>query len=400
MADAVRRNPQKLEALRIRRNAETTQKHCELAEISIRSCEQLTATVTTEKLFQGRNILAQGGMRALCLGKPAGAQQKSLVFGLVAVLASALAACEAPLDMSEVDKTLEQDIRRTDMFQAAIATEKGAMVVGMAGVVVDFESGAPVSRTELAYGDKIIAPQLISVDTCPDGSTVILDAHHYVWVSEKGSDDWAAKPIDTFEDITDLDCAPDGSYWITASYETLYSSKDKGDTWEENSLGDDLVLAFVEFVDQDFGVAFGEFGAVLTTIDGGATWTASDVTLPGGIFPLGAYVASRDNWWVGGLDGVIVSTKDGGQTWQREDTGTSTPVFTIASAGDSRLAFGEFGTVLVQTGDSRSWAPHAQSQEVMGYLRAAIATTDGVLVAGGAGSVLHISPSDYSSVKQ
>ena len=197
-----------------------------------------------------------------------------------------------------------------------------------------------------------------------------------------------------------MDCAPDGSYWITASYETLYSSKDKGDTWEENSLGDDLVLAFVEFVDQDFGVAFGEFGAVLTTIDGGATWTASDVTLPGGIFPLGAYVASRDNWWVGGLDGVIVSTKDGGQTWQREDTGTSTPVFTIASAGDSRLAFGEFGTVLVQTGDSRSWAPHAQSQEVMGYLRAAIATTDGVLVAGGAGSVLHISPSDYSSVKQ
>ena len=51
---------------------------------------------------------------------------------------------------------------------------------------------------------------------------------------------------------------------------------DDGATWEDRSLGKDITLNAVTFVDEKEGWIVGEFGTILHTSDGGETWQRSE----------------------------------------------------------------------------------------------------------------------------
>lgn len=78
-------------------------------------------------------------------------------------------------------------------------------------------------------------------------------------------------------------------------------------------------LTDIDFASPDEGCAVGEYGAILTTSDGGKSWV-SRVKIKADTLRSIAPVSDEIIWCVGS-DGVIYKSDDGGQNWQAVDIG-------------------------------------------------------------------------------
>ena len=119
---------------------------------------------------------------------------------------------------------------------------------------------------------------------------------------------------------------------------TITITKDGGKTWNTSTLrpivsGDmdanagiafeDPVLYDVQFLNAQVGFVAGEFGKILKTTDGGATWHDKQASLVGeeyfDIMELPTFFdvdfRNENEGYVVGLEGRVAKTTDGGETW-------------------------------------------------------------------------------------
>lgn len=287
--------------------------------------------------------------------------------------------CEAPLELGGVEASERGAVHRTDSFQDVVIGPDAAIFVGGGGVVVEMplEGGA---STRAVVGDAALGPDLIDAAVCRDGSVFALDLTGGVWRRE-ASGQWSPRRIDTMETVQSLACAPDDRLWVSASFATLYSSADGGESWDETSFDDDLILTSVEFPGADAGVAIGEFSALIRSQDGGESWENLE-TAPSDFYPLASYFSTPQTGWISGLGGEIYATRDGGLSWELEPTSTDAPLYRIAKIGGELYAAGNFGVVLRRRGER--WADADLDIGSFGYLRA-LAGTDAEIFIGGQG---------------
>jgi photosystem II stability/assembly factor-like uncharacterized protein len=94
------------------------------------------------------------------------------------------------------------------------------------------------------------------------------------------------------------------------SFSTFLSSRDGGESWQEDSLNEDAMLTSIQFLDAQLGYATGEFGVVSRTVDGGASW---EVLAPmrDEFYPQTTLFTDADTGWSVGLDGMVLHTRDG-----------------------------------------------------------------------------------------
>jgi photosystem II stability/assembly factor-like uncharacterized protein len=106
----------------------------------------------------------------------------------------------------------------------------------------------------------------------------------------------------------------------------ILATADGGDTWDAQDPGSRAALRAVAFPDASHGWAVGEAGTILATANGGETWSAQSMerlegrpqtsTLHDVAFPDASH-----GWAVGhdgdGRSGVILTTADGGATWTK-----------------------------------------------------------------------------------
>ena len=174
--------------------------------------------------------------------------------------------------------------------------------------------------------------------------------------------------------------------WAVGDWGTIITTRDGGITWEDRSLGitkiqtiegpgrttavlsDDVILYDVSFPDPRTGVIAGEFGTLLMTEDGGATWhrhpTPTDKTL------FGAHFVDRDRGWVVGMDGLVLRTEDGARTWEVQhgqpetaaveeisfrDTLKNPGMYAVGVEGDYGVIVGDVGMVLTSSDGGRTW---------------------------------------------
>jgi photosystem II stability/assembly factor-like uncharacterized protein len=132
----------------------------------------------------------------------------------------------------------------------------------------------------------------------------------------------------------------------------IYKTADAGKTWSLQFKNDDqkAFLDAMSFWDANHGIAFGDSVDkqfyILTTVDGGRTWSRVPTTkLPSAQGNEGAFAASGTNIavfgkthaWIGtgaASKSRVLRTSDGGRTWQVADTplasGPSSGIFSIA----------------------------------------------------------------------
>lgn len=308
------------------------------------------------------------------------------VAAIVTLLATLLTTgCEAPLVLDHVEAQRGATTQRFDLFQAAAGNSNTLVVVGNAGVILtSSDDGTTWQRAQLAG-----APFLLDITTCADDRFVALAAERQVWLGDTTGRDWKMRPLDTFEAVQAITCDPRGNIWVVGSFSTIWKSADDGESWTEASMDEDLHFTSIQFVDDNTGYMTGEFGDIVRTQDGGATWEFLQ-PLPDEFYPQAAHFENADSGWIVGLNGTIWATDDGAQTWTQQDSGTTAPLYGIAKADNKLFAVGGFGTLLTSS-QPGTWTRVEHGQPIRFYLRGLLPLQDDrVLTAGGAGAVLVI----------
>ena len=113
----------------------------------------------------------------------------------------------------------------------------------------------------------------------------------------------------------------------------------------------------VQALSADHAVVIGYGGKILTTTDGGFTWSQTKAGTNRALYRL--RFVDANNGWISGQEGLILHTVDGGKTWQRQKSGTSVYLFSIYFV-DARhgWAVGD-KSILLETRDAgASWSLH------------------------------------------
>jgi len=149
--------------------------------------------------------------------------------------------------------------------------------------------------------------------------------------------------------------------WAVGDKGALLTSNDGGQSWSPQASGTEENLADVAFAaNGQRGWAVGGNGTIIASADGGETWnTQASGTLEhlNGV----AFTADGLRGWVVGGDGTALASSDGGRSWKpnAKEAGRGLWLSNVAFAGDgqSGLAVGGGGTILASNDGGRSWTP-------------------------------------------
>jgi photosystem II stability/assembly factor-like uncharacterized protein len=199
------------------------------------------------------------------------------------------------------------------------------------------------------------------------------------WVRQKS-------PIDVTKHLFKVRAIDARTVWAVGDWGAIAVTTDGGATWQDRSLPklkvlaseradrrenlvlEDVVLYDVVWPDPQHGYIAGEFGTVLATADGGETWIKR--TLPTDKTLFGIYFATADEGWAVGIDGLVLHTTDAGQTWTVQhgnpqpatidelafnDALANPGIYSIAVVGQTGVAVGDTGTILLSKDGGQSW---------------------------------------------
>ena len=121
------------------------------------------------------------------------------------------------------------------------------------------------------------------------------------------------------------------------------------------------MLFGVSFLDTATGTVVGDYGLILHTIDGGATWTKQD---SGGAYPfLGVSFTDNSTGTVVGGPGKILRTTNGGAIWSEQTSGVTNFLYGVSFTDANRgTAVGTQGLILRTTNGGSTWS--SQSSEI------------------------------------
>lgn len=334
-------------------------------------------------------------------------------------LAAALfAACHAGVE--DVPLT-QQKIYFSDKFfdVAAIGPER-ALVVGYGGKILETTDGGfsfetRTSGTDLALYDVSVVGERIWIS----------GQEGLILHSADGGKTFAPQTSGTQNYLFAIEMIDESRGFAVGDRSTLVRTTDGGKTWVAETLtpvqpegqdpnDPDLMLAMqdpvlydVRFLNENVGWVVGEFGRILHTTDGGATWREQQATLMGeatGIVDpmdiptfFGVHPVSEREAIVTGLEGRIARTTDGGATWAFEPMTLDYPIVdplydSYVTSDGTGWAVGAAGEVVTRKAGDAAWTRANLGNPLFTWIRSVDFSDPqhGWLV-GGYGNVLHTS---------
>ena len=137
----------------------------------------------------------------------------------------------------------------------------------------------------------------------------------------------------------------------------ILTTEDGGTTWSRQGSGMKTDLAGIALSSDGLtGIAVGRGGVILTTEDGGTTWSKRHGEKGQSLQDIALNSDGLTGVAVGG-GGVILTTEDGGTTWARQDSGIKTGLEGIALSSDGRvgIAVGWRGITLTTKDGGITW---------------------------------------------
>lgn len=301
-----------------------------------------------------------------------------------AALAAALAAgCSVEADMGPVGLESARPLKRYDVTQALASN--GKVLIGSTNngaILVSADQGKTWERRALENAS------LVGLATCPDGSFVGIDFYRRVWAGSADGRTWNSYPIDKPRTPLAVTCDGEGRWWVAGTNTTIAGSRDRGASWQVTDLGQDAQLTAIQFVDAANGIALGEFGKVLATADGGATWTKAG-QIPNDFYPYAALFTDRLHGWASGLAGQVVYTADGGKTWEKQTNAAQAPLYRLFMHGGVPYGVGAGGVVARYESGAWRAVPYPDTTPV--FLGAAASLEQqGAIAIGGPGGLVRL----------
>ena len=158
---------------------------------------------------------------------------------------------------------------------------------------------------------------------------------------------------------------------------------DQGKSWRRAKAPAAPLLTAVDFLDDQLGIAVGHDTTILSSSDGGETWTQRFSAPADGRPLLDVLFVKKDFAVALGAYGAYYESADAGKTWTaRKITADDKHFNAILELGDGRLLIlGEAGTILASADWGKSWTPVASPYK--GSLFGALVTGDGAVLAFG-----------------
>ena len=182
-------------------------------------------------------------------------------------------------------------------------------------------------------------------------------AHSSVSVHSTGTIRWVP------DHLYDLQFVTEDKGWVVGDYGTILTTHDGGKSWTRQETGTKALLRGVDFVDEKRGWAVGLRGTVLHTEDGGQSWVKQTIdtmrlrSLDPDIYLRDVDFIDTSRGWIIARTGSIFVTRDGGKNWREQ-------VLEGKEAHLNRVRFftqqigwivGEFGSLFVTRDGGRSW---------------------------------------------
>jgi photosystem II stability/assembly factor-like uncharacterized protein len=154
--------------------------------------------------------------------------------------------------------------------------------------------------------------------------------------------------------------------WAVGEYSTIIHTTDGGATWVSQQPEADKIYNNVHFVDRQNGFIVGEAGAMVRTTDGGATWMPvmpkiferesleDEYERPRPTLFCVTFTDARNGWACGNF-GVILHTTDGGATWDPLNSNTDLPLYTIFIKNGRGWCVGDKGAYLTSGDGGLTW---------------------------------------------
>ena len=273
---------------------------------------------------------------------------------------------------------------RDGLYGVRAVSPREAFAVGTFGAVVHTVDGG-VTWTAQDSGTK---QPLFSVDFADPRHGWAVGKSALIIHTDDGGTTWTtqASPIGAEKHLFKVKAIDARTAWAVGDWGAITTTVDGGRTWQDRSLGtqalrtddtagrrssvvtDDVILYDVSFPDARHGFVCGEFGSVLTTDDGGATWwlrpTPTEKTL------FGVYFRSPTEGWAVGIDGLVMHTEDAARTWTVQHGHPETAavdeisfieqmqnpgMYAVGVDGRYGVVVGDVGMLLVSDDGGRTW---------------------------------------------
>lgn len=310
---------------------------------------------------------------------PFGPAVRSTLLSLLAC--TLLGACTQAGNISAIERERQKPVQRYDIGQAAASNGKVVVAGTQTGaIVVSRDMGKTWERSSLG------SASLVDLTACADGSFVGVDFYHKVWSADAAGANWNSAALNEPKTPLTVACDRRGGWWVAGIHAKIAGSRDKGASWTVTDLGEDVQITAIQFVDEQHGIAVGEFGFTAFTADGGATWQKG-ARIPGDFYPYTALFLNRMEGWVSGIAGQILHTTDGGKSWQKQTNATQAALYRLFLHDGVPFGVGNAGTVARLDGDIWRSVPYANAVPVFLGSGASLAGQSAVLI-GGPGGLL------------
>ncbi|MBM4242480.1 MAG: hypothetical protein FJ148_01520 [Deltaproteobacteria bacterium] len=193
-----------------------------------------------------------------------------------------------------------------------------------------------------------------------------------VYKTSDGGKSWVRQEPAGRDPVLGIACVDGKQAWLSSIAGRIYKTSDGGTTWQMQQTPAKRNLFKVAFATPLRGTAVGDFGTMVHTEDGGATWR--EVALPGdfklpdsaldsGVLPndallYGLVYADENHGWIAGEFGTLLATTDGGATWKQQSSGLETTIFGIDFTDTKNgVAVGIDGVILRTEDGGATWNP-------------------------------------------